>query len=489
MLNKKQNIKITKRYFGSAYHELKWLTEKEARQATQERDKILKSLSGKVNYAFKQSKIYTGELSPGCLTCSQGRGSGMSINSLCTVNCFFCPKNRKIKKEEPPKAEGIIMFDNPNDYIDYLEKFGFKGVGFTGGECMLVFEKLILYIEKIKQKFGKEIYVWIYTNGDLVDEDKLKRLKEAGLDEIRFNISARNYDLQPVELATKFIDTVTIEIPAIPEDYGVLKKCILKMQKIGVDYLNINQLFTTKYNYRNFIKRNYTFLHFPNIPVLESEMVALKLLKQALDDKIKLPINYCSQAYKARFQGKGARKRAASLVREDFEGETESGLIRRLSIKDSLVNIKRIVKILEENKCQESLWSLDDTKTELFIHHSLLKYINFEKYNLILNYFEPRLRADVESRDNWKEIRLNPNKKIFIERKLVAQQKGLSQAGIEAFQKLFIEKKGSSDIFKDFFKKYNLRAKKSVNNMKRELEILMSLKTLERLEEGFPEIY
>lgn len=488
MLNKKQNIKITKRYFGSAYHKLKWLREKEVKLVTQERDKILKSLFNKVNYAFKQSKIYAGELSPGCLTCGQGKWSCMFINVLCTANCFFCPQDRKTKRERFPKAEGII-FDDPNNYLDFLGKFGFKGVGFSGGECMLVFEKLLLFIKKIRQRLGKEIYVWIYTNGDLVDEDKLKRLKKAGLDEIRFNISARNYDLRRVKLATKFIKTVTVEIPAIPEDYKVLKKCILKMQEIGVDYLNIHQLVATKYNYRNFIKRNYTFLHFPRIPVLESEMVALKLIKYAIDNKIKLPINYCSQAYKARFHGRGARKRIIPLVREDFEGETDSGCIRRLSIKDSLANIKKLVKILKENKCRENLWLLDDAKTELFIHHSLLKYINFEKYNLIISYFWPRLKANIGSRGDYKEIKLNKKKKIFIERRLAAQQRGLSQAGIEAFQKLFIEKKNSSDVFKDFFKNYNLKAKRDIDNMKKEIEVLLSLKKLEQLEEGFPEIY
>jgi len=488
MWTKKQNIKIAKRHIGWAYHELKWLTEEEARRTNQERDKILKSLSNRVNYGFKQSKIYTGKLSPGCLTCGQGTWSCMFINRLCTANCFFCPQDREIKRERSPKGEGII-FDNPNDYVDYLKKFGIKGTGFSGGECMLVFEKLLLFIKKIRQRLGKEIYVWIYTNGDLVDEDRLKRLKKAGLDEIRFNISARDYDLRRVKLATKFIKTVAVEIPAIPEDYKLLKKCILKMQEIGVDYLNIHQLVATKYNYRNFIKRNYTFLHFPRIPVLESEMVALKLIKYAIDNKIKLPINYCSQAYKARFHGRGARKRAASLVREDFERETELGYIRRLSIKDSSANIKRLVKILKENKCQESLWSLDDTKTELFLHHSLLKYIDFEKYNLIVSYFEPQLKGAISSHKNCKEIKLNARKKVFIKRRLVAQQKELSATGIEAFQKLFIEKKNSSDIFKDFFKNYNLKAKKGIDNMKKELEVLISLKTLEQLEVGFPEIY
>ena len=151
MSTKEQNIRRAKQIFGSAYHEMKILSEDEARLANQERDKILKLLSRAVNWGFKRSKIYLGELSPGCLMCGRGKWSCMHINVLCTSKCFFCIQNRKIKKEGSPKANEIV-FDDPEDYVDYLEKFNFKGVGFSGGESMLVFEKMLFYNKKIRQK-------------------------------------------------------------------------------------------------------------------------------------------------------------------------------------------------------------------------------------------------------------------------------------------------------------------------------------------------
>jgi len=488
MATQQQIIENVKRNIRLPYHELKWLSEEESKRANRERDKLLKSLADKVNYGFKQSKTYSGDLSPGCLSCGEGRWSCMYINRLCTAACFFCLEDRKIKKERPPETDRIV-FDNPIDYIDYLEKFGFKGVGFSGGECMLVFEMLLSYLKKIRQRLGKKIYTWIYTNGDLVDEDKLTKLRRAGLDEIRFNISARNYDLQPVELATKYIKAVAVEIPVIPDDHEVLKKCLLKMQKMGVNYLNIHQLITSKHNYRNYVNRNYTFLHQSWIPILESEMIALKLLKYALDNNIRLSINYCSQAYKERFQGRGHRNRAAVFAREDFEGVTDSGYIRRLTIRDSLANLKNIVKVLEENKCKERLWLLDETKAELSIHHSLLKYINFKKFNIILSYFNPQLKENISSQGNYKEIRLNANKKVFAKRELVAQSPGLSSKGIESFQKLFIENMNSKDVFKYFYENYNLKSKESIAYMVKEAEILKTLRTWEKLAGGFPKIF
>jgi pyruvate formate-lyase activating enzyme-like uncharacterized protein len=141
---KKQNIMYAKRYIHWVNDSSKWLTEKEVRLKNQERGEVLSRILNKVNYAFKQSKIYSGVLSPGCLICGQGTWSCMYINGLCTASCFFCPQDRKIKKERLPNAEGIV-FNQPDNYVRYLKKFGFRGVGFSGGESMLVFEKLLIY--------------------------------------------------------------------------------------------------------------------------------------------------------------------------------------------------------------------------------------------------------------------------------------------------------------------------------------------------------
>ncbi|MFH1640881.1 MAG: radical SAM protein, partial [Candidatus Omnitrophota bacterium] len=219
MYNKKLNRTNVKKEIGWVYDDLKWLTGKELKSANNERDALLKSLSKEASFSFMQSKIHIGELSPGCLMCATGHWSCLYINGLCTANCFYCRQDRKIREERLPKEE--IYFDNPEYYIAYAEKLNFKGIGFSGGETLLVFDKLLRYIEKIRERFGKSMYLWIYTNGNLATKDKLKRLKKSGLDEIRFNISANDYDLRPAELAVGIMNTVTVEIPSIPEDYEI----------------------------------------------------------------------------------------------------------------------------------------------------------------------------------------------------------------------------------------------------------------------------
>jgi pyruvate formate-lyase activating enzyme-like uncharacterized protein len=487
MNNKELNIVNVRQRVGWVYSDMKWLTEKEAELANKKRDRLLKYLSDKVNYSFMQGKVQTGELSPGCLICKKGYWSCIFINGLCTGHCFYCPQDRKIKQERFPMEE--IPFDDPKNYVAYLEKFNFKGVGFSGGETLLVFDKLLMYIEKIRERFGKSMYLWMYTNGDLVTKDKLRSLNQSGLDEIRFNISANNYDLRPAELAVNIMKTVTVEIPSIPEDYEIVKRRLTKMQKMGIKYLNIHQLHTTQYNYRNFIDRDYTFLHQPGVPIFESEMSALKLVKYALDNKIYLPINYCSATYKNRFQGMGERARKADLIKKSFEELTDYKYIRSLSVQDSFTSMEKIIKILLRSKCRLDLWSLNDTKTEIFIHSSLLKYIDFNKHSLIISYFMPFLATNAVVGEVNDGTTLSFKEKIFIKKELVFQQKLSSKVTIEVFQKIFIENLDWIKALKYFYKNYKLKNNESLIKLKNETELLSVIKIYENLDGGLAEIY
>jgi len=477
-------MKAAKSESNWIYSDFKWVSEKKARLASKSRERLLRSLSGGVRYSFLQNKLHIGKLSPGCLICGRGYWSCMFINRLCTANCFYCPRDKR--KEQPPSAEKII-FERPKDYVAYLEKFNFKGVGFSGGEGLLVFEKLLTYVNAIRDKFKNNIYIWIYTNGDLVNKDKLRELKKSGLDEIRFDISARGYSLDRVAEAVGIIKTVTVEIPCIPEDYEILKKCLIQMKKIGVSHLNIHQLYTTKYNYRNLIKRNYTFLRQELIPVLESEMSALKLVRDALNNRVNLPINYCSAAYKVRLQSKGRRHRFGPFVKDEFEDLTDSGYIRSIFIKGPTEKIKRIIKNFRINNHRDGYLSVKDN--QILLSAKLLKYINLDDFDLNIEYFQARIGESINAREKGKEITLSSRKKIPIIKKPIFQWKGFSSAAKKIFQKLSAGNIRLENIPKCLFRNYNLNRKESIKGMRREIESLMTIEKLEHLEKGFPEIY
>jgi hypothetical protein len=262
------------------------------------------------------------------------------------------------------------------------------------------------------------------------------------------------------------------------------------MKAMGVAHLNLHQLFANQYCYKKFVDRPYTFLHQINIPILESEMTALRLIKYAVDKNIGLSINYCCSIYKHRFQQKAYRERFQIFIKERYEGSTESGFIRRLAVKSTPVNMKKLVKMFREHKCNDILWSLNKNNSELFVHQSLLKHIDFNKHGLIVTYFAPQLRSVCDEEDeNGKEISLNSRRNIFIERIFVHETQLINPLAIKSFQELFIKKINNGDVFKKFYKNYDLKTKTDIDEMMIEKDRLDYLKTWEFIGSGLYEIY
>jgi len=59
-----------------------------------------------------------------------------------------------------PKTPENITLDL-DSYLKYLKRFEFKGVGFSGGEPLLEFERLLQYIRITRKEFGNQHYMWL----------------------------------------------------------------------------------------------------------------------------------------------------------------------------------------------------------------------------------------------------------------------------------------------------------------------------------------
>lgn len=308
-----------------------WPSRGQAREAQGARDELVGHCAqAGARMTCGGSKLSSpGRLSPGCQACIAGKWSCFFLNRSCTAACFFCPFDRKLR-DFVPEADGI-KFSDLDDYLEYLERFGFTGVGFSGGEPFLQYELLLAGVRAVKKRFGRRMYVWAYTNGDLVTRERLEELREAGLDELRFDLSARAYRLEPVRLAREVLSRVAVEIPAVPEDKERLKELLSELDEIGVNWLNVHQLFVTPFNKKHFEERGYTFIGGPSIAILESELAALELVAFASGRKLRFPVHYCSAIYKSRHQPSSLRKRLASRLLVPGETLTRAGFIREIS--------------------------------------------------------------------------------------------------------------------------------------------------------------
>jgi pyruvate formate-lyase activating enzyme-like uncharacterized protein len=289
-----------------------------------------------------------------------------------------------------PETQGIA-FDTPEQYIEYIKKFGFKGIGLSGGEPLLTFATTIDFLSKIKKELGDSVYVWMYTNGTRLTPEKVMKLAEAGLDEIRFDLTATRYKTKRLKLALENIPHVTVEIPAIPEDMALLKNMVVELDSLGVDYLNLHQMRLTPYNFKNLFQRNYTFLHGQSITVLESELTALEIIDFVFQQDLRLAVNYCSFHYKSHYQTAAARKKAAAFVCDGQKEINQNGFIRTLRLQGISMPLEALGKQLSCLSPHGKGWQLSHDQTQIVLTKKLFLQLSLGGEPVFVDYRAVRI--------------------------------------------------------------------------------------------------
>ncbi len=428
--DKLRSIDKIKSEYGNDYNKINWISETIRKSANITRERLLSSVKDFAVTAYKGSKLDVKKLSPGCRLCGEGSWSCLFVNGKCNCRCFYCPTEQD---DVSVPMTNTVAFTKTADYVNYIEEFGFRGVSMSGGEPLLTFDTTIKFISAVKKKFGDNVHLWLYTNGTLATEEKMTRLKDAGLDEIRFDIGAANYNLAKAKLAVNKIKTVTVEIPAIPEDVDIMKQKLFEMKENGIDFLNLHQLRLTPFNFKKLAVRNYTFIHGEKATVLESELTALELLKYSFDKNIDIPINYCSFDYKNRYQRSAARKRNALKIKKDYESITENGFIRSTAAEAQSQIMQEQIQLFNKNEINPNLWFVDASKSRLYFHSDLIGLVDFKEASLCLNYYGSAILPSLTYRNSFHKIILNSGKEIYIEKIKEADEIKLTGSEINKF--------------------------------------------------------
>ncbi len=307
------------------YDLLDFATAELIQSASAEREELLRWLERNARFGYAGTKVDCNGLAPGCQHCGDGGWSCLFVNGICNGRCFYCPTPQD--DTGPPVTNGLA-FTSPADYAAYVATLKFSGVSISGGEPLLTPELTLSYIEAVRSRCGDTVHIWLYSNGTFLTAELCKQLRDAGLNEIRFDLGAVRYNLKKLRLAVGIIPVVTVEIPAVPEDEQLLQLKLVEMADSGVNHLNLHQMRLTPHNFGPLVERGYTFIHGEKITVLGSELTALRMVRFALEQHIPLPVNYCSFPYKRRFQHAAARKRIALTACLADEVVTEAGYLR-----------------------------------------------------------------------------------------------------------------------------------------------------------------
>ncbi len=280
-----------------------------------------------------------GELPKGCEICLRGGKLVLFITGLCEGKCYYCPLSNNRKGKDVIYADEILVKKELEVLLE-AKAINAEGTGITGGDPLLKLNRTLKYIKLLKDYFGKNHHIHLYTNGMYASIDNLKELKNKGLDELRFHSFKI---IKGIENAINIGISTGVEIPAIPNNEEEIKKLILLLEKIKVDFLNINQLEFTPTNALQLKERGFEY----DKSIKESEELALRIIEWAKNQGIELNIHYCSIIKKDRFQFKMRILRRRENIIRAYEEKIEEGLIGKFMIECNNANELRR-KLLKE---------------------------------------------------------------------------------------------------------------------------------------------
>ncbi|MCF7872057.1 radical SAM protein [Candidatus Woesearchaeota archaeon] len=334
-----------------------------------------------------------GNLCTGCSMCVEGKKLVLFVTGKCPNRCFYCPVSEDKFGADVVYANEWQVLD-PNNPLEMLEEARLTeamGAGITGGDPLADLKRTCKYIRILKDEFGKSFHIHLYTPLTLVTESSLKKLFDAGLDEIRFHPMVDDDKLwKRLELAKAFDWSVGVEIPCVPGKEAESKKLIDFMVD-KVDFLNLNELErsdTTISHYKldemGFKQRNDT-----TYGVIGSRELGFELIKYGRSKG--LPVHFCTGKLKDSVQVGNRLKRRAKNAKKTFDFVTSEGLlIRGVAYYSGLepgFDFKK--RILEANRFKV-VYELSNMKSEL------LKSYDLKEEDIFLDELHLRLCMSTE---------------------------------------------------------------------------------------------
>lgn len=273
---------------------------------------------------------HRGALSPGCEQCADGRKMVLFVTGLCRFRCFYCPvSERRNQKDVVYANERRVLTDA--DVLDEARAIGASGTGITGGDPLGVIDRTEHYVRLLKQEFGAEHHIHLYTHEP--NPEKLQRLARAGLDEFRLHVphylwgalaSTGGAYRRVLEEAPSWGIRRGVEIPVLPDKEAELRRLLRALDRIGVDFVNLNEMEFSETNETNLHGRTYELDPRNGWGVRGSRAVAERVVRGS---RLGVPVHYCSSRFKDGVQLRQRLLRRAERTAPGFAERTADGTV------------------------------------------------------------------------------------------------------------------------------------------------------------------
>jgi pyruvate formate-lyase activating enzyme-like uncharacterized protein len=296
-------------------------------------------------------------LSEGCRLCQEGAKMVLFVTGLCPKSCFYCPLSSERRGKDIVFANERIV-KNDDDLLEEAEFMDSLGTGITGGEPLLIIERVLHYIGLLKSHFGKEHHIHLYTSL-APDKQLLEKLAKAGLDEIRIHPPQESWgDLRhstyadALKNAKKLGIEAGIEIPALEGS----EKVAAFAAEMDV-FLNLNELEFSDNNSEALMKSGFS---------LESDLSyaaagSCKYAESAFSACKKA--HFCSSTYKDAVQLRKRLQRIANHTAREFDEITDDGTIVYGIIECE--DQKFVEEILQSMEIPSNLYEVKEGRIEM----------------------------------------------------------------------------------------------------------------------------
>lgn len=247
-------------------------------------------------------------ISTACEACKKGLGSiTCHISFKCHRKCFFC-----FNPNQDNYEEDLNKCCDWRGELDGIKSSGGKltHIALTGGEPLLFAEDSIEFFRHARELYP-DAHLRLYTSGDMLTEELAEKLAKVGLNEIRFSYKMEDpKDLQEkvlsnMAMAKKYIPAVMVEMPVMPEREEEMKVLLNRLSDMEIWGINLLELCfpynnADAFRVRGYALKNppfrtlYNFWYAGGLPVANSEVIALRLMKYAVENKLRLGVHYCS---------------------------------------------------------------------------------------------------------------------------------------------------------------------------------------------------
>ena len=300
---------------------------------------------------------YISPLSLGCRMCAQGSKMVVLVTGICPASCFYCPLSLKKQGKDRIFADEWELKDedDTNKLIQEAEYIRASGAGITGGDPLLVWKRTRKYITLLKDTFGKEFHIHLYTSG-IKNEEHIGKLVSVGLDEIRFHPLPKHWGNMKISSVFNGVKNaldsgvdVAVEIPVIPRMERQIFSLIKWSDAVGVKWVNLNELEFSETNAENLINKGFTVKDDISAAVKGSQNTAICVLKEVAEkEDLVVGVHYCSSSFKDGIQLKNRITRRAKSVARQYEIISKNGTFIKGVIYSQSMSLYGIYEILKE---------------------------------------------------------------------------------------------------------------------------------------------